>query len=189
MPVQQTAGRSRLRLALVGTLPATRARRWPRPDDSLDRRQQLLQIERLRQRRYPKSIENRLMLMQRLNRRGAHDHGNRPRHRIEREQIQDRPPPLLSANRDVQDDQVRPHLPDKLVRRVPFLADADRIPLVRLEQIPHEIEKRRVIVDQSNPRRGHPPSVRDLPTPSLLRQEAYERKRQRRTRFELATPT
>jgi hypothetical protein len=48
---------------------------------------------------------------------------------------------------DVKQDQVRPLRPHELICPGTLLADQDLVPLGFLEQVPHEVEEGRVVVD------------------------------------------
>ena len=90
----------------LATSSATRS--VPRPSERvLDGLEQGVQIEWLRQRVDAELAEHLLVLMQRVDDRGADDHRDGSCCRIERQQVQDRPAVLFAADADVLNEEIR----------------------------------------------------------------------------------
>ena len=70
----------------------------------------------------------------------------------ERQQVQNGPATLFTADANVQDQHGRVLVLDKAVRVLPFAADDGVITALCLQQVAHEVQKRSVVVDDCDPR-------------------------------------
>src|SRR4029077_8732552 len=97
------------------------------------------------------------VLVQGLDRGRAHNHWDRAGARIEGQKIEDGPAMFFATDPDVLNDQIGLLRLHELVHAIPLAADEDFVVLIAFEQIPHQFEKRRVVVDYRNARATRSP--------------------------------